>query len=306
MLGIQMMKYVASLWLAATPTTPSKTAPAPAPSKQPVVISKDPPLKIGVVSVEGRASADSDANRLSAYLGKVLNRQTEAKVYTDYVHFANDFEMGRVDVAWLPPVLTVRALLVDARLLAKVVRNGTPTYRAVLFTRSDAKFATIKDLKKVKVAWVDKASAAGYVFPVALLSNEKMHAKQLFTKQSFLGSHDAVCKAVATGEADLGATFADENAPTQINGCQQSLGEASSKLKVVATTEKIPSDVIAIRPDIETAVQDSVRKAVLAMGNDDEGKKLLSEVFHAEKLTDVNPSDYESVAAAMEVADRFK
>ena len=76
-------------------------------------------------------------------------------------------------------------------------------------------------------------------------------------------------------------------------GCDETVGATKAKqLKVLATSDPIPNDVIAVRPDTSPATIELVRKALLGLGSTPEGRKRLEDLFHADAFVTADDTDF--------------
>lgn len=283
-------------------------APAVASPKK-ITVRKLAPVSFGLTGYAGAASARSDSAALRAYLSEKLGRTVTTRVFKDYESLASAVAAGEVDVAWMQPLALVAAKRKGAVTpLVKAVRHGLPFYRGVLFTKADQKGEGLKSLEGLRVAWVDAHSAAGYLFPRAALVRAGLKPASFFASESFAGDHDAVCRAVLEGKADVGATFADDRPDGQkmlVDGCVQSVGaEAASGLKIVSTSAPIPNDAIAVRPGLASAEVARLRSVFLGLSGNEDGRSLLGRVFKSEGFVEVGPSDFEPVEFAAQAAKK--
>lgn len=268
------------------------------------------PLSLGLVGYAGAEGARSDSEALHGHLSQKLGRGLTTRIFKDYDALATAVAKGDVDLAWLQPFAMVAAQKQGAVTpLVKAVRHDLPFYRGVLFTRSGGEtFEGLKALKGLKVAWVEARSAAGYLFPRAALAQAGLEPGKLFASEFFAGDHEAVCRAVLEGRADVGATFADdrpEGEPMRVDGCLQSVGaEASAGLRIVATSAPIPNDAIVARPGLELSEVSRMRGVFLELTGEATGRTLLEQVFKAQRFVEVGASDFDPVAYAAEVAGR--
>ena len=217
---------------------------------------------------------------------------------------------GVADVALLPPLAFVRAGEQAAvEPLARIVRKGQTTYRSVLFAGPASSLKSLEELKKarnLKAAWVDATSSTGYLFPKAFLLINGIPPAGLFASQDFYGSHDAVCRAVLEGRADVGATFNDDpqgSPATSVHGCR-SLGEQAAKLQVIAATQSIPNDVLATKAAAPAELKTALGSAALSLSGSEEGRQVLSKAFNAEGFAPVGEADWAPVTAALEAFRR--
>jgi phosphonate transport system substrate-binding protein len=256
-------------------------------------------LSAGVANTQGQVDA------IAAFVKQATGRATRTAIFPDYDGLADAMVKGQVDVALLPPLAYVRTEG-KVEMLVRMMRNGQPTYRSVLFTKAGSNIKSADDLKtahNLKVAWVDSSSATGYIFPKALLMSKKIDPAGLFVSQDFVGSHDAVCKAVSTGKVDLGATYSDDTASqpvSHVSGCQTALGD-TGQLQIVLATENIPNDVLAVKVGFNADDKAKLLAAANGLINTPEGKTTLQKAFNAEGVTTVEDSDFEPVRRALEV-----
>jgi phosphate/phosphite/phosphonate ABC transporter binding protein len=266
-------------------------------AKAPVVVQKLPSLTFGLTGYAGADEARSDSQALQTYLTAKLGRDVTTRIFTTPAALASALAAGQVDLAWIQPFSFVEAQAQAAGVtpLVKAVRHGLPFYRGVLFTQASRAVSGLDGLKGLTVAWVDKNSAAGYLFPRALLVSAGLKPKDVFKSEAFAGDHGAVCKQVLDGTVDVGATYADDRSgqPMNIDGCVQSLGtEATKGLKIIKETQPIPNDAIAARPGIDAGEIARIKKVFLALSKDLKGKSLLIGVFKAEGFDTVDADDF--------------
>src|SRR5579872_4973719 len=136
-----------------------------------------------------------------------LSCEVEVHRAADYRMVLAGLEQGLVDLAWLPPIVgarAIRARLADA--VATVVRYGDTSYTTALVTRADSAIHTLADLRGVRVAWVDRESASGYLVLRHGLAKQGVRLTEAFKSEIFVRSHAAVARAVIEKQVDVGAT----------------------------------------------------------------------------------------------------
>jgi phosphate/phosphite/phosphonate ABC transporter binding protein len=273
-----------------------------------VVVKKLPPLSFGLTGYAGADEARSDAGALQAYLSQKLGRAVTTRVYPTPSALAAGLASGEIDLAWLQPFTLIEAQgKGPITPLVKAVRRGLPFYRGVLFTLADKNIDGLKGLKGLSVAWVDRSSAAGYLFPRAAIVQAGLSPADLFKTETFRGDHVAVCRAVLEGSADVGATYADDRpgAKMEVDGCSQSVGpDAAKKLKILDTSAPIPNDAIAARPGLDPAEMERIRKVFLGLRKDARGQPVLLGVFKAEGFDTVGAEDFTPVKFAADAVTK--
>jgi len=265
-------------------------------------------LTIGLIVSSGTATAQQQADAMAGFVTKALGQTVRSAIFPDYDTLATWLAQGKIDLAYMPPLAYVRASGQAKVLpLAKAVRTGQAISRSVIYAAAGSKLKSIDDLKKaegLKVAWVDPSSASGYIFAKALLLQKGINPAGLFVDQAFLGSHDAACKAVIEGKADVGASYSIDPAAEpvkSVTGCKTALGAQADTLQIVAATEPIPNDVLVVKSGFPEDGKAKLLAAAQELEKSDEGKKTLQAAFHADGFTTVADEDYAPVRAALQV-----
>jgi phosphate/phosphite/phosphonate ABC transporter binding protein len=204
------------------------------------------PIRIGITVPEGPDPARLQRSRLDAFaasLATVVGFEVTGHVFDNYRELLESMHAGGVEVAWLPPVIALRAAARGRTLpIALPVRGGTSFFSSALFTRPGSAIASQADLVGASAAWVDKQSAAGYLVVRASLRAQGIDLQRAFSTESFLGSHEAVVEAVLSGAVDVGATFAHLD-PAHQRVLRGGWGDAAPQ--VITCAGPIPADVVA-------------------------------------------------------------
>ena len=86
---------------------------------------------------------------------------------------------NQLDVAWLAPFAYVLAhQKFGADVILSSVRSGSKTYRAQVIVPVDSPIKDVKELRGKKFAFVDSASASGFLYPSALLKDNGIDPKR--------------------------------------------------------------------------------------------------------------------------------
>jgi phosphate/phosphite/phosphonate ABC transporter binding protein len=215
-----------------------------------------------------------------------------------YEALADDVRAGRIDVAWLPPIVFVRLGEVVTP-LGSILRGGSATYEAALVVQGGSKIRTIDGLRGLRAGWVDRWSAAGFVLPRVKLALSGVDPRTLFRTETFHGSHRSVIKALMAGACDVAGTYARADANGEINAGAWSEIEGAD-VRVLATFGAIPPDVFAVR----TAVADRVGDKALAALKDAcaEQRDLVQGIFGGHELREGLAPGYDSLKKALEMA----
>ena len=184
-------------------------------------------------------------DRLTKMMGEHVGAEVTRFDAPNYEALATEVREGRVDVAWLPPIVFVR--LADAVApIGSIMRDGKSTYEAALVVRSDSKIRTIDGLRGTRAGWVDPWSAAGFVLPRVKLALLGIDPRTAFRSERFLGSHRAAMTALAEGACDVAGTYAQADAEGTVSAGAWNEIEGA-EVRVLATFGAIPPDVIGVR-----------------------------------------------------------
>lgn len=265
------------------------------------VFAQQPATIVGVVASTNADIAKKQADALASFTSTALKEQVLPRVYADQEALAVGLGKGEIDFALMGPLAYLRIPKgTKSQLLFRTIRGGKSTYRSVLFGPSTSKLTSLDALKKnkgtLKVAWVETSSASGYIVPKSLLLSSGINPVQAFDTQDFLGSHDAVCTAVADGKYDVGATFSDPiPSDSKVTGCLNVLGKRTDSLKVIAFSQDFPNDVVVAGPGVPAGKVQAVIAAAKAAKND-----ALQSAFLAEGVADVKDEDFNPIRKALD------
>jgi phosphonate transport system substrate-binding protein len=261
-----------------------------------------PAMKLAIPAPLGVERAKEDAKAIAALLTKALGRTVTVEVVSGG-DIPKLLATAKVDLAFLSAMQYVEAFDLSKGKVApaaKLVRGGLPFYRSVLFTRADQKaLRTPRDLKGKQLAFVSEGSASGFQLPRLILLSAGFTELELRKHSSFLGDHAAVCKAVLDRRADAGATISNDRAGGAIAGCAETEPTRTAELRVIATSDPIPNDVIAVRPDLSPSSYQAVRNALIALDGTPEGKKALADVFAADAFVASDDEDFAMLRATL-------
>lgn len=214
--------------------------------------------------------------------------ELELVLARDYTSCVQMLANGEIDLAWLGTAAYVENRhAVEMRPLVRPIWAGRASYRGVIFTLDGTEITSLAQLKGRKVAFVDRQSASGYVYPAALLARAGIDVERDLAQTAFLGSHDAVLLGVLLGEYDAGAVF--ERAYTTVADHATRV-----RLRVLAQTEPIPGEPIVAGASLDSPTADAVKAAFLAIAPEKFAQTELTDFFAFEPASD---ADYDKVRA---------
>ena len=166
--------------------------------------------------------------------------------------------------------------------------DGTSTYHGYVFVRKDSGIRSTADMKGKRFAFVERATLAGYLFPLAYFKAAGISNPHAFLGESFFaGSHDAAILAVLNREADIGAaknTIYDQMSVEN--------PRIEKELVILAASGVVPQNCLAVRKDLEPELKSALKQALLEMDKNDEGTEALRR-FGARGFIETRDNDYE-------------
>lgn len=191
-------------------------------------------------------------------------------IETGYRELVSAFDRGEIGIAWMPPVATIE--LVEVRRtgtpLAIPARRGATVYHAALITRRGGP-KTIEECRGRRAAWVQRDSAAGYLVPRLQMAAQGLDVLRFFSRELFMHSHPAVIDAVASGEADVGATYCHVEPGTSGSARVSRAawtdddGRPLRPIEAIATFGPIPNDALVASNELPIPCRSSLTRWLL-------------------------------------------
>src|SRR5215510_11885991 len=221
--------------------------------------------------------------RLTRVLSGIVGGAVRVLTVPDYDALTDAIRRGDLDAAWAPPLVAARAEALGARILARPLRRGSVRSRSALLVRIDSSLQ-LETLGGTTAAWVDRASLAGHLLPMAWLRERGLEPTKLFGQQLFLGSYQAALEALLGGEADVAALFA----PPEGHDLRQAVEEVApgrtQEVRVLACTMPALHDAWVVAPHVSLPEGLRLERGLLAVREAPEGTTLLRDVLRAERL----------------------
>jgi phosphonate transport system substrate-binding protein len=243
---------------------------------------------------------------LAALLKDATNLNFRVSVPTSYTAVIEAMGAGQVDVGWLATFAYVLAHdRHGAEVLLATIRMGSKTYRSQVVVRADSGIETIDQLRGKRFAFVEPASASGFIYPNALLANRGIDYRSFFSDTTFAGGHDRVIIAVYNRQVDGGATFGNSietGPPSDARTLlQATLPDVMSVIKPIAQTDPIPNDTVSVRRGLDSNLVQLIREGLLYVQGTADGQRALRDLYNINGLAPAEDRDYDSVRAAARV-----
>jgi len=250
------------------------------------------PLLIGLIPETNIFRQKARFQPIGERLAKAIGVPVRFTMLSRYGNILESFEGERLDGAFFGSFTGALAIerLGVVPLARPVSQEGTSTYRGLLFARRDSGIRTAADMRGKRMAFVDRATTAGYLFPVAFLRAAGVRdPTRHFREFYFTGSHDAAVDAVLDGDADLGAAKDSE-----YDRRRKAEPRIDRDLVVLARSPHMPSNGLLVRKGLDPALREALLKVLLELHQSPEGAAALA-ALGAKRFVETTAADYRPV-----------
>ncbi len=230
-------------------------------------------LLIGLIPEQNIFNQRDRYRALRTYLSDRLGITVNFTSLSRYGNIIERFSSERMDGAFFGSFTyaLARQQLGVEPLARPVNLDGTSTYYGYIFVRKDSGIRRAADMRGKRFAFVEHATMAGYIFPLAYFKASGVSDVQNYLGRSFFaGSHDAAILAVLNHEADVGAaknTIYDQLASEN--------PRIEKELVILAASGVVPQNCLAVRKDLDPALKQALKEALLNMERDQAGAEAL-------------------------------
>ena len=234
---------------------------------------------------------------LAEYLSERLNRPVRLTMLSRYGNIVERILNKEVDAAFLG---SFTGALVTAQLgwkpIARPINaDDSSTYWGYIFVRKDSGITEVAQMRGQRMAFVERATTAGYIFPVAYFKERGVDdVEEYFAEVQFWGSHDSSINAVLEGRANVGAA---KNTIWERMSRQDPRIE--SELLILATSPKVPSNGLLVSPEVESQTRIQLREILLGLGGDPTSDEVLGRLG----VKGFVPTDKGSYQAVFELSE---
>lgn len=236
-------------------------------------------------------------------VGEYIQKQTGIKikftVLSRYGNIIDSFQTKKMDGAFwgsFTGALAIKKLGVEP-IARPVNMDGSSSYKGYIFVHKYSIIDSIERMRHSVIAFVDRATTAGYLFPLAYLKQNGVKNIDTFFKEAyFAGSHDATIYAVLNKKAEVGCAK---------NTIFDMLAEKDPKIRdnlvILAESQEVPSNSFALRKDIPLARKNQIKSVLLGMSRDIEGRAVLKK-FGVKEFIETTEKDYQPVFDIAKIA----
>ena len=249
-------------------------------------------LTIGLIPEQNVFKQVARYQPLGDYIGKKTGIKVRFTILSRYGNIIQRFVSDKMDGAFFGSftgAMAIQKLGVEP--LARPVNlDGSSTYWGYIFARKDSGIKTAADMKGKRIAFVEKATTAGYIYPMAFFKEHGIRdVKTYFREYYFAGSHDAAIYAVLDRKFDVGCAK-----HSMFDRVARSNQRVIKELAILARSPQVPSNGLAVRKDLSPALKKQLKEVLLSMDKDPEGIETLKQ-FEAIRFIPTTKEDYNPV-----------
>jgi len=247
---------------------------------------------LGLIPEQNVFKQISRYKHIGDYLEIKADIKIEFKAITKYGNIVDNFKELNLDGAFFGSFVYT---LAHSKLnVIPIVRpeniDGSSTYHGLIFVRSGSGFSGMDDMRGKTFVFVDKATTAGYLLPLAYFKNKGIaDYNDFFKKIYFSGTHEGAIYDVLEKYADIGAA---KN--TVFYRLAQSDPRITNELQIIARSPDVPENGLSLRMDIDEKIKDKIKETLLNMDQDPQGIKALK-AFGANRFIETTDDDYRGV-----------
>lgn len=229
---------------------------------------------------------------LAVYLSEKLGVKVRFTILSRYGDIIDRFVARDMDGAFFG-IFT--AVLAQEKLgVVPVVRqmnpDGSTTARGYMFVRKDSGIRSLADTKNKRAVFVDRATATGYIFALALLREAGIRdLEKHFSGYYFTGSHDSAVYAVLDGRADVGTAKSRILSKLSIEDPL-----IKDEIRIIAKSQNLPDTTLFIRKDTPGTLKQKLKDALISIDKDPKGREVLK-TLGALKFVSASKADFDAV-----------
>lgn len=234
---------------------------------------EDNGITIGLIPEENIFRMLRKYRPLGEYLTEAMGTKVRFTILSRYADIIDRFASRKLDGAFFgifASVLTQRQLGTEPIARPDLIEGGS-TAHSYLFTRKNSGIHAAKDMKGKRFAFVDKATATGYVYALAYLRDNGIGNPNSFIGETiFTGSHDASVYTVLSGKADVGVVKG-----RIMDNLAKLDPTISAELQILSKSAALPDTTLCLRGDLPDHLKKRMTSVLLAMHENPKGREIL-------------------------------
>jgi phosphonate transport system substrate-binding protein len=222
----------------------------------------------GVLPRDNPVTTYGQFQPLMDYLTKATGQKIELQLEKSYQDVVDSLGQGKILFALLGPLTYLDAYKrFAAPPIAKArTARGETFFRSVIVTDVDGGITELSQLVDKKFAFGALWSTSGNLLPRYMLAWAGIHLENLKEYRNY-GYNDTVAKKIISREFDAGAI-----------SLSTALRYLPYGLRIIATSDPIPTGPVVVSPKAPYLLVRKIQQTLLALSEDDEGRKVLEKL----------------------------
>ncbi|VWX56016.1 Phosphonate transport system substrate-binding protein [Burkholderiales bacterium 8X] len=270
-----------------------------------VASSPNMPLRFGILPLGGAFESRNDWEPLLADLSRAIGRPVTMLSVNSYEALEQAIQRDQVDMAFLSGKMALDTVTQRRmNVVAQVTRHdGLPGYRALLLTRKNGDFSTLRSLlaepERWRLARGENRSVSGYIVPQLQFFLPNHIAMETRFASELVGTHQATALAVANGEADVAT-----NNTADFERFKLQFPAEADRLQVIWESELIPHAQLVVRRDYSPELHRRLQRFLVdyARGKGARGDAERAVLKSLHDLAGFVPADNSSLLPAAKLA----
>ncbi len=237
-------------------------------------------ITIGFTPVGDKELLKRGAFVLAKKLQTDLNVPVNVFVPKSYSSLSNALKEKKVDFAFMTAASFV-ALENETKMQVLLKQAwASPFYYSVILVRKDSKIKKLDDLKGKTIAFVDKKSTSGFLYPQVMLKKRGWTDSQ-FKEVKFSGTHSVSVQMLEEKTVDAIAVFSDDKDALNSAWTKFAKGPKPEATRVLWASEPIPNDPFCVRQDFYDKYPKLVHTLMFSLIDDIETLKENKDVVYS-------------------------
>jgi phosphonate transport system substrate-binding protein len=245
-------------------------------------------ISLGIVSEVNQKEIEEHYRDFVRYVARKLSSEGKVVLASTPPELAKLLEQQKVDFYMESAYSTYIINDVEgaAKLLLRRWQRGKPEYQSLIFVNRNSGVNRLDNLRGKIIVFENLKSTSGYFLPKFFLQrngfklSEKSRLDAAVTPAEigyiFASSQEQLVNLVLTNQAAGGAFSDDDYAKLD--------DKAKAEIGVLARTERLPRYLVSIRKDMPPALTDRLKAILIAMSEDDEGRRILQKTGETTKF----------------------
>jgi phosphonate transport system substrate-binding protein len=185
-------------------------------------------------------------------------------------------------------------------LLAIPVVNGKSKYQSYFIVKKDFEYKDLKSLKGKTIAFTDKLSFSGTLYPLYFFKNNDIDIEKYFSNIYFTGNHDKSIYLVSKGVVDIAPVDSLIYEHEKIVS-----PEVINNTKVIFKSPDFPIPPIIASKKINVRLLNRIKSILINMDKDEKGRKILRQL-NIDRFEDGLGYDYSDVIKISREVENYK